>query len=41
MKVLHPERYEKWSEAMRDREATGLSVAEYCCSEISRSLLFS
>ena len=41
MKILHPERYEKWSETMRDWESTGLSVAEYCRrNEINRSLFF-
>lgn len=30
MKILHPDRYETWSEIINDWESTGLAVAEYC-----------
>ena len=30
MKILHPDRYEKWSTTLADWETTGLSVAAYC-----------
>ncbi len=30
MKILHPDRYEKWSTILADWESTDLSVAAYC-----------
>ena len=30
MKILHPDRYEKWSQIIKNWESTGLAVAEYC-----------
>ena len=30
MKILHPDRYEKWSVIIADWRSTGLSVAGYC-----------